>query len=290
MTNAAISVMKRALPEGWLRPGGALLLSQYATWLAFSLIAVLINSVSGVADSARSGSPTPAWHHFAWELTSWFAYLIVAPATFWLDNAAAARRIRPPLRLLGYAGFSLIFSGLHIVLMIGSRPTVFALFGDHYEIGSWASRFAYEYPKDIVAYLIVLGIAVFWRRSAAAEAAPVATAAAPSFLVREAAGEMLIRAHDIDWVEAQGNYVALHVAGRTHLVRQTMAEIEGKLAGFGFIRTHRSALVAVRRLRGLVYEGANAVVILENDDRVPLSQSRKSTVRAALENGGAPDA
>jgi hypothetical protein len=181
------------LPEGALRPGAALVIRQYGTWLAFSLVAVLINSVSGVADAARAGSATPAWHHFAWELTSWFAYATFTPAVFWLDNAAAARRARPLVRLLGYVGFSFIFSGLHVALMIGSRPAVFALLGDHYEIGSWAGRFAYEYPKDIVAYLIVLGIAVFWRRSVLAEAASVATPAAPSFLVREAAGETLLK-------------------------------------------------------------------------------------------------
>jgi hypothetical protein len=287
VTNTLVSLTKRLVSDRRLSPDAALLIRQYATWLAFSLVAVLINSASGVADAARSGSVMPAWHHYGWELTSWFAYVLVTPATFWLDNAAAARSVRLPVRLLGYAGFSLIFSGLHIAFMLGSRPPVFALLGDHYEIGSWAGRFAYEYPKDIVAYLIVLGIAVFWRRSAVAEAAPVATAAAPSFLVRAAAGETLIHAHEIDWVEAQGNYVALHVAGRTHLVRRTMAEVEDKLSGFGFVRTHRSALVGVRRMRGLAHAGGALFVILDSDERVPLSQSRKSAVRAALQSGGA---
>lgn len=41
-------------------------------------------------------------------------------------------------------------------------------------------------------------------------------------------GEVLVRAAEIDWVEAQGNYVALHVRGQERLLRQPLKEIENR--------------------------------------------------------------
>jgi LytTr DNA-binding domain len=291
VTNPVVLVMKRALPEGWLRPGGGLLISQWTLWLGFSLLAALINAISGVADIMRSGDSTPAWHEYVYELTSWFGFAIVVPALFLLDNALATRKVALPGRLLIYAAFSVVFSAVHIFLMVGARPPVFALFGDHYGIGSWLDRFTYEYPKDIVTYLIALGVAALQRRSVAAETpvdvpagAPVgATATAPNFLARGATGETLIRVAEIDWVEAQGNYVALHMAGGAYLVRRTLQEVEAALTGFGFIRTHRSAIVRSSLIRGLASAADGGLFVsLDNGERVPLSRGRKQNVKAAL--------
>jgi hypothetical protein len=283
--------MKRALPEGWLRLGGSLLISQWTLWVAFSLLAALINAVSGVADIIRSGDSTPHWHEYVCELTSWFGFAVAVPALFLLDNALAVRKASLPGRLFIYAAFSVVFSGAHIALMIGARPPIFALFGEHYGIGSWFDRFSYEYPKDIVTYLIALGVAALQRRSMppqeVADAHPrtpeSTPAPAPSFLARGASGETLIRAAEIDWVEAQGNYVALHVAGGAYLVRRTLQEVEAALSGCGFIRTHRSAIARNSLIRSLGVAGDGGLyVTLDNGERVPLSRGRKPDVKAAL--------
>ena len=47
--------------------------------------------------------------------------------------------------------------------------------------------------------------------------------------MRTPQGDLLIRADEIDWVEAQGNYVALHVQGQARLMRQTLAEMWPRL-------------------------------------------------------------
>lgn len=288
MTNPVVLVMKRALPEGWLRPGGSLLISQWILWLAFSLLAALINAISGVTDTIRSGDPSPAWHQYVDELTSWFGFAVVVPALLLLDNALAAHRVALSGRLFIYVVSSVVFSCGHIALMIGSRPSVFAMFGEHYGIGSWLDRFSYEYPKDVVTYVIVLGVAALQRRSmpvetpAEAPDRPVAPTP-PSFLARGAAGETLIRAAEIDWVEAQGNYVALHAAGSAYLVRRTLQEVDAALSGFGFIRTHRSAIVRRSLIRSLaVADDGSLFVTLDNGDRAPLSRGRKQDVKAAL--------
>lgn len=288
VTNAAFFGTKRGAADGWFRPGSSLLISQSLLWLAFSLVAALINAISGVADAARSGASTPVWENYAAELTSWFGFAVAVPVLFLLDNALTARRVSLPVRLFMYVCGSVVFSALHILLMIGARPLVFALFGDDYRIGSWLGRFTYEYPKDITTFLIALGVAALVRRSMPVEA-PVAVAPenaaapAPGFLARGAAGETLVRVAEIDWVEAQGNYVALHAAGSVYLVRRTLQEIEAMLGGQGFVRTHRSALVRASLIRSLDADKEGGLfVTLDTGERAPLSQGRRKTVRAAL--------
>jgi two-component system, LytTR family, response regulator len=68
------------------------------------------------------------------------------------------------------------------------------------------------------------------------------------FLVRSPRGYYFVRAEDVEWVEAEGNYAALHAGGRRHLVRQTMKTLEARLDPAKFARVHRSAIVNVTQL------------------------------------------
>jgi two-component system LytT family response regulator len=62
---------------------------------------------------------------------------------------------------------------------------------------------------------------------------------------------MAIRVADIDWVEANHNYVLLHVGDKSWILREPIANVELRLALSGFVRIHRSALVNVDRVREL---------------------------------------
>jgi two-component system LytT family response regulator len=53
---------------------------------------------------------------------------------------------------------------------------------------------------------------------------------------------------EIDWIEATGDYVTLHVGNRSHMLRQTMTRLEQQLDPECFIRVHRSAMVRVSRI------------------------------------------
>lgn len=55
----------------------------------------------------------------------------------------------------------------------------------------------------------------------------------------------------IDWIEAYGNYVRLHVGPRTHMIRSTMARIEQRMGAGRFIRIRRSALVNAQAIQTL---------------------------------------
>lgn len=53
----------------------------------------------------------------------------------------------------------------------------------------------------------------------------------------------------IDWVEAYGDYLRLHVGREVHLVRETMATFAVGLDPMHFVRIHRSTIVNVERMR-----------------------------------------
>ena len=63
------------------------------------------------------------------------------------------------------------------------------------------------------------------------------------FPVRVGARIQVVRAHDIDWVAAAGDYVELHGKGRSHLLHETMNSVEHKLNPQEFLRIHRSRIV-----------------------------------------------
>ena len=65
------------------------------------------------------------------------------------------------------------------------------------------------------------------------------------FLVRAVKGYYFVKADDVEWVDAQGNYVRLHAGGRAHMIRATMKSFEQQLDPERFVRVHRSAIVAV---------------------------------------------
>jgi two-component system, LytTR family, response regulator len=80
---------------------------------------------------------------------------------------------------------------------------------------------------------------------------PVAQKPADRLLVRSTGRVHFIRTADIDWCEASGNYVRLHVGDQSHLLRETMASLEAKLNHHQFARIHRSTIVNVERIEQL---------------------------------------
>ena len=78
------------------------------------------------------------------------------------------------------------------------------------------------------------------------------------FMLRGTGRELkLLRAHEVEWIEACGNYVFLHIGRERHLYRQTMAALEAHLDARCFVRIHRSTIVNVNALESLepIYAG-----------------------------------
>lgn len=103
------------------------------------------------------------------------------------------------------------------------------------------------------------------------------------FVIKSAGRVFFLRADEIDWVEAAGNYVQLHVGSATHLMRETMGGLETRLDPEKFVRIHRSAIVQVDRIKEMqpAFHG-DYIVILQDGTRLNLSRSYREKLQALL--------
>jgi len=103
-------------------------------------------------------------------------------------------------------------------------------------------------------------------------------------ILLKSSGEIIfLKTGEIDWIEAEGDYVRFHVAGRSHLMRATMSSLEERLDPNRFIRIHRSTIVNSDRLRKLVpsFEGEYAVV-LQDGTKLRLSRGYQDRIKSLL--------
>jgi two-component system, LytTR family, response regulator len=101
-----------------------------------------------------------------------------------------------------------------------------------------------------------------------------APAAGADRILLKSSGEIFfLKAEEIDWIEAEGDYMKFHAAGRTHLMRETMAHLEARLDPARFVRIHRSTIVNIDRLRKLSPSFAGEyAVILHDGTKLKLSR------------------
>jgi len=78
---------------------------------------------------------------------------------------------------------------------------------------------------------------------------------------------VIVPVKDVDWIEANGDYVTLHAGGKSHLLRQTMRWMEGKLDPKRFLRIHRSAIVQATKIRELVSLGNREFMVRLSDGK-----------------------
>lgn len=92
-----------------------------------------------------------------------------------------------------------------------------------------------------------------------------------------------VRTTDIDWCEAAGNYVRMHVGQQEHLVRDTMSHVESELDPQQFMRIHRSTIVNVDRILEMQSSfNGEYVVLLRNGTRLTLSRGYRDAIQARL--------
>jgi hypothetical protein len=88
---------------------------------------------------------------------------------------------------------------------------------------------------------------------------------------------------EVRWIEAQGNYLALHAGGRTHLIRETLARFEAKLDPARFARVHRGSVVALDRVRAVAaLPGGDATLTLDDGTALRMSRSYREAVTARI--------
>jgi two-component system, LytTR family, response regulator len=102
------------------------------------------------------------------------------------------------------------------------------------------------------------------------------------FWVPERHGQRRVPTDTIDWIEAARDYVLLHTAMRSHLLRITMSALEERLAGSKLLRVHRSAFVRPDKVVEVKRSGRTICLVLNGGAEVQVGPSYVAGVRAAL--------
>jgi len=100
------------------------------------------------------------------------------------------------------------------------------------------------------------------------------------FVIKSAGRVFFVRAAEIEWIEAAGNYVKLHVGSQTHVFRETMNALEARLDPEVFFRIHRSHIVNIERVRELQpWFNGEYVVFLTSGARLTLSRGYREKMQ-----------
>jgi two-component system, LytTR family, response regulator len=102
-------------------------------------------------------------------------------------------------------------------------------------------------------------------------------------VVKSGGRVFFLRTDEIDWIEAAGNYVRLHLGEESHLFRETMNGMESRLDSRRFVRIHRSRIVNTERIKELQpWFNGEYVVILRNGTRLTLSRGYREKLQEQL--------
>ena len=103
------------------------------------------------------------------------------------------------------------------------------------------------------------------------------------FAVRLRDQVVFVKASDIDWIGAEGNYARLHTADRSFLIRESLQNLEAELDPALFVRVHRSAIVNIECVRKLVAgpDGAFSIV-LQSEESIPLGPTYRDRLESFL--------
>ncbi len=94
-----------------------------------------------------------------------------------------------------------------------------------------------------------------------------------------------LKTEEIEWIEAAGNYVRLHVEGKSHLVRETMARLEEKLDPAKFTRVHRSFMVRLDSVRDFQpWFNGDFVLTLRTGQQITSGRSYRKKLTELLSN------
>jgi DNA-binding LytR/AlgR family response regulator len=181
--------------------------------------------------------------------------------------------------------------------MVLLRKLVYRVAGLQYDFGDTFSELIFEYLKDARTYAVILGGLYVYRYFLLQLQGEVRLLSTPEdvpssskadafperFLVRKLGKEFLVAATDIEYLEASGNYVNLHVRGRQYPLRSTMTAIEPLVDPKRFRRVHRSYIINLDQLEEIEpLESGDARLKLRNGAVVPCSRRFRDALRLNL--------
>ena len=266
---------------------------EWSFWIVTYVFGAMTNSVTMLMDVRRMHQDFAAWEPAVWEWSSHLVALALMPAVLWFTRRFPLHfdtwRRNLPWLALG----SLAWSVLHVAGMVELRKLAYATQGMHYDFGPWLKEFFYEYLKDVRQFAGLVIFIELYRLLVRRLQGEASVLAAPDdaplveqperperFLVRKLGKEFLIAAADVEWLQASGNYVNLHVRGRDYPLRTTMATIEAQLDPARFVRVHRSYIVnldCVGEIEPL--DTGDARIAMRDGAMIPCSRTYRDALR-----------
>ena len=102
-------------------------------------------------------------------------------------------------------------------------------------------------------------------------------------LIRDREQVHVIAIEQVECIEAQGDYLAIHVDGKCHLKPQRISEIEEQLDPARFLRVHRSFIISLAHLQAIERPGPDRhAARLRSGKRVPISRSGHEKLRQLI--------
>ena len=258
----------------------------YEIAIGLVFVSCALSAMTAVRDvPGRVGTPHNLWEPVMWEATSGIVVVALLPLVRFaamLIRVSAGRFVVIGLATAACLGF--VYSTLHIVGMGLLREFVYRLGGWPFSF-AWASQFAYEMRKDLLAFSGL--IVIFWLAeqivivSADKKPHPVERPARPQEIwLRDGRISLLIDPAEIISVTSAGNYVEYRLtANRTHLVRATLQTQEDRLAPLGIVRVHRTRLINLKRIVALEWrQSGDFEVRLDTGETVACSRRFKTAV------------
>lgn len=257
------------------------------------VVQAAINSEISVMDVERAHVGVAPWEPVTWEWTSHMVVLALVPLVIAFERRVPLGfdcfRRNLPLHALATVAFSL----LHVGAMVGLRKLVYLAMGAHYDFGYWPRELFYEYLKDWRTYATILLVVTAYRllllRLQGEARLLVEPDEGPAlepverpdrFLVRKLGKEFLVAANDIEFLQASGNYVNLHVRGRDYPLRSTMAAIEPRMDPARFVRVHRSYMVNLDCIAEIEpLDTGDARLLLRDGSTVPCSRRYRGALK-----------
>jgi hypothetical protein len=246
-----------------------------AVWALFAVAA----GVQRLAEPFLAARPGDVllFRQDLWLLALW---ALATPAIVWSARRYPVRGASAvPHAVLHFvaATFFIVATNVLIRLPLLQSPEAA---GAHALARSTLLGLARFYPPALLVYGVIVALGAGAWVAAASEPR---TTHPDRVVVREWNRVHLVRPGDIEWIEADDNYVVVHVSGRTYKARGRIGDLETQLDPSCFVRIHRSAIVRVASVREVQPLGkGDYSVILHGGKVLRAARGRRSSLETAL--------
>ena len=254
---------------------------------------LLATSVIMEAQRKDAALPFQLWEPFLWEYASAISVLILFPVIVMLLRKLPFDWLSIKRSLFYYFLASILFSLSHVSIMVAIKEAGYFLMGGNYQFGDFWFELFYEYRKDLwsfIFFILFIHAYNFILSRLQGEANPIGQSEEesikPSFdrlLVKKLGKEFIIKVEEVEWLEASGNYVNLHVNGRIYPTRATLAKLVEQITAKGFCRIHRSHALNLERIESITpLSSGDSEVKLDTGKVLNLSRRYKDSFKAQL--------